>query len=242
MIYDSKIKPKIESLVSKYYKCKNDLTEKEIYRLEDEIIKVCEEFAFSKTLRGRPYPLMDDLHQTARLGILNAIRTYEPSKGSFCTHLIWQVRGTIIRDKAEQWMKIPAYMKDFCRKLVRFENSWMKEFGEKPNDDLLLEEFHWTQQRLNKVRHAVSLYATDLDIEKAETFDMANVINTRLDVTSALELLPEDQRDIVNQFYFEGRKVQEIAKKLNIRCSEVKHVLHECVKIMAPAMEGYETR
>ena len=88
MIYDKGLKGKVEPLALKYYNLKNNISDTEKSRLEDEIVKAVEDYVFLGVLFNRPTHIMADVKQAARIGIVNAIRSFDPTKGSFCTWVI----------------------------------------------------------------------------------------------------------------------------------------------------------
>ena len=85
MIYDKGLKSKVEPLANKYYDSKENMSQSEVSRLEDLIVSVVEDYVFHAILKNRSPLLADDIKQAARIGIVNAIRNYDPSKGTFCT-------------------------------------------------------------------------------------------------------------------------------------------------------------
>ena len=62
-------------------------------------------------------------------------------------------------------------------------------------------------------------------------------IEIRIDIERALEQLPEEIKEIVILFFFQGLKQKEIADLLNIKLSLVKYRVSKAKELMAKQLE-----
>lgn len=62
-------------------------------------------------------------------------------------------------------------------------------------------------------------------------------IEIRIDIERALEQLPEDIKEIVILFFFQGLKQKEIADLLNIKLSLVKYRVSKAKELLAKQLE-----
>lgn len=80
-----------------------------------------------------------------------------------------------------------------------------------------------------------SLYCDDVDIDtlKETTSYSAEYIETKMDIESALDKLPEELKEVAILFFFQEVKQKEIAKILNINLSLVKYRIGKAKKILS---------
>ena len=64
-----------------------------------------------------------------------------------------------------------------------------------------------------------------------------NNIEIRIDIERALEQLPEEIKEIVILFFFQGLKQKEIADLLNIKLSLVKYRVSKAKELLAKQLE-----
>lgn len=62
-------------------------------------------------------------------------------------------------------------------------------------------------------------------------------IEIRIDIERALEQLPEEIKEIVIMFFFQGLKQKEIADLLNIKLSLVKYRVSKAKELLAKQLE-----
>ena len=240
MIYDKGLKGKVEPLALKYYNLKNNISDTEKSRLEDEIVKAVEDYVFLGVLFNRPTHIMADVKQAARIGIVNAIRSFDPTKGSFCTWVIWQVKDTVNRDTAGHWIKVPAYMGDNARKLARLEAYWVENTGRLPSDDEVIEQLGWSRRILKRTRHVLSLQNSSLiDNRAEENIGMGDKSNMKIDIRRAIDNLEPRQRQVVQMYFNKELDMVEIASKLGISPQRVQEILRDAYKILAPVLKDY---
>jgi RNA polymerase sigma factor (sigma-70 family) len=219
----------LETLALEYYKEKKFLKERERQELEERIIKASEGYVFAY-LQDRPYHVMDDIQQAARIGILNAIRNYDPEKGAFCTWILWQTKNTVNRDKNSHWIKVPAYVKDNVIKLERYLESF-------PDiDTQILEYFNWSQSMLDRVRDARMLSNSSLEYPEEPSPNM-NELDTSIMLRDAMKTLSEEERVIITLVIVEKRSVNEVASMVKESMAYVQEIMDGGLKKLRRLME-----
>jgi RNA polymerase sigma factor (sigma-70 family) len=242
VVYDKELKNKVEALALKYYNSKDNVSSQKLSELEGEVVKAVENYVFSSALRNRPQYIADDARQSIRIGIINAIRKYDPTKGTFCTWVIWQVKDTVNRDKASQWIRVPAYMKDNVRKLQRFEEEWIASNKRRPTDQEILDNLGWSDIILKRARHVIGLQNGDLLDERAKEYadhDIVDRSSMKVDVSRAIEELDPRQKQIVKWHYFVGLDLAEIARRLKISPQRVQEILKEAERSLSGILKDY---
>jgi len=247
MIFSRTLKSRVEPLAEKYFNKKNDLGEVELKNLEDSIVSEVEDYVFSKFLRYRPTYLIEDLKQSARIGIIDAIRRYDPSRGSFCTWVIWEVKNTVGRDKSQQWLKVPSYMIENVSKLNKFIEGYSRKYQLIPTDEEILEELNWSKEKLQRTRHVIALQTTNLDTmndweegrcsKEPISVDQKNTM--KIDVSTAISNLDKLQKQVIMMKYYEGRDITEIARKLGLSANKVQNILNKAELELRSLLKDY---
>lgn len=206
----------------------------------------------------------EDLEQQAFLGILESIRYYDSSQGikffSFAQHYI---RKSVYRyyDKSIQALRIPAYMRKHIRDYMR-EKDRLREIGEPVTNEILQERlqlsdktFETTIQAIQKLElQRLDSYLNESDKESGTILDiiagnentsetaLASSYDTDLKVLlrSALQELPEMERQVLNARHFQRMNVRQIACLLNCTPQYVSHLAKSAYKKIRTGKYGQE--
>lgn len=206
----------------------------------------------------------EDLEQQAFLGILESIRYYDSSQGikffSFAQHYI---RKSVYRyyDKSNQALRIPAYMRKHIRDYMR-EKDRLREIGEPVTNEILQERlqlsdktFETTIQAIQKLElQRLDSYLNESDKESGTILDiiagnentsetaLASSYDTDLKVLlrSALQELPEMERQVLNARHFQRMNVRQIACLLNCTPQYVSHLAKSAYKKIRTGKYGQE--
>lgn len=206
----------------------------------------------------------EDLEQQAFLGILESIRYYDSSQGikffSFAQHYI---RKSVYRyyDKSSQALRIPAYMRKHIRDYMR-EKDRLREIGEPVTNEILQERlqlsdktFETTIQAIQKLElQRLDSYLNESDKESGTILDiiagnentsetaLASSYDTDLKVLlrSALQELPEMERQVLNARHFQRMNVRQIACLLNCTPQYVSHLAKSAYKKIRTGKYGQE--
>lgn len=84
---------------------------------------------------------LEDLEQEARVGLVSAIETYDPKKGAFASHAMWEVRNALSKyvESLGNPVRIPAWMIRRLPKLRRMVVTLSHELLREPKREELAE-------------------------------------------------------------------------------------------------------
>lgn len=93
----------------------------------------------ARSYHSKTMPL-EDLIQEGSIGLMQAIKRFDPSKGfrfsTYATHWIRQSIGRAIDNKAKT-IRLPAHVSQTLRKMEKAKQDWMKAHGVEPTHDEL---------------------------------------------------------------------------------------------------------
>jgi RNA polymerase sigma factor for flagellar operon FliA len=188
-----------------------------------------------------PYNLeIQDLISAGTLGLLQALRDFDPSrKNRFQTYASIRIRGAMLDAIREQdWA--PRSFRDRYKKYIHSIHELGKRLGRPPEDDeireelglsqdqyesflararplsfLSLEDLHLSQKALNEVP------AKGYQVKNMDPGVAAELQEVRELLAQAIDSLPERERRIIQLYYFEELNLKEIGKVLGIGESRV---------------------
>lgn len=200
-----------------------------------------------KTVVGRvamtlpPHVEMEDLYSAGLVGLLNAVRNYDPrSNASFETYARLRIRGAVL-DELRKMDWIPRSVHAKARKIQTAIQELEQKLGRIPSEaevakalGLSAREYeHW----LDEVRPAVFVSLDSAGVlddgdsptpyesvadsqqetpaQKASRRELASLIAERL------EQLPEMQRKVLALYYFEDMRLREIAEVFGLTESRI---------------------
>lgn len=174
----------------------------------------------------------EELHSVGVTGLIAAVDRYDPANAAtFKAYASMRIRGAIL-DELRKMDALPRTRRAKVRRLRNVVDSLEQRFGRAPTDSevsealgLNLEEFRRYRQNAEPVvimsldqspNHDESeggtlhdTIADDHDVavpERLERVEMAN------QVASMIAKLPERQRKILIQYYYEGKRLTDIAE------------------------------
>lgn len=200
-----------------------------------------------KTVVGRvamslpPHVSMEDLHSAGLVGLLNAVRRFNPLSGaSFETYARVRIRGAVL-DELRRLDWVPRSVHEKARKVQDVMIELEQEKGALPTEqemaramklsleayrNLVLEIRPATFISLDSVRgpdgednprHAESLADEQVESPHDETArrELARMVAERM------EELPEVQRKVLALYYFEDLRLREIAEVFGVTESRI---------------------
>lgn len=213
--------------------------------IEDELVE--QHLQLVKAVVGRlamtlpSHVSAEDLYSAGLLGLLNAIRRFNPKSGStFETYARVRIRGAVF-DELRRLDWVPRSIHDKARKVEKVMQELEQRKGKAPSDaemakalkmsisdfqELLEEIKPATFVCLDSARYADSedgapqyeCVADEKQInpgENAIAHEMAHLITERLDE------LPEMQRKVLALYYFEDLRLREIAEVFGVTESRI---------------------
>ncbi len=196
--------------------------------------------AAHRMLGGLPANVeLDDLIQAGMLGLMDAMRRFEPGHGAqFETFAMQRVRGAMLDElRGSDWVprSVRRHQRDIAGAVQRLEH----RLGRAPTDaeiaadlGLTLEGYH---DRLNDVRGAQLVYADDDEDDDTGSFlDRHAQHDVRGDpalqladhrfrqaLVRAIEHLPEREQHVMSMYYEHDMNLREIAVVLGVTESRV---------------------
>lgn len=198
----------------------------------------------------------DDLMQYGYIGLLKAVRVYDPDKGAnFATAAVWWIRSEIQHSMAynEHIIRLPISKQQMLIKLQRFRRSFVNEYGFEPRIDEIsafLEVGRPVVERLLKVEAAdnvASLNSLNKDMEDGR--ELIEIISdehdyyedleqsmfedqVRKELWASVDTLKEKESLILHERYQNGKTLQEIGDNLGITRERVRQIESESLKIL----------
>jgi RNA polymerase sigma factor for flagellar operon FliA len=184
---------------------------------------------------------MDDLYSSGLVGLLNAVRNFDPNGGSsFESYARVRIRGAVF-DELRRLDWVPRSVHDKARKVQTLMHEIEQEKGRAPTEDEVAKALKLSpaeySQLLEEIRPATfvcldsapsqdddgdsSKYESIRDlsqedpVESVLRHEMARVIADRI------EQLPEMQRKVLGLYYFEDLRLREIAEVFGVTESRI---------------------
>lgn len=226
-----------EYWVGEYAKTRDpELREKIVKRYSSMVERIARKYAGLEPV--------EDLVQVGKIGLLNALGLYEPSKGvrfnTYATHL---VAGSIkhhLRDKTKL-IREPAWLQEVRHKVNRVAAQMQQELG-RPIDEYelaqrcyitvdLIREV-WATEELFKVSSLAAPTNADIESETDE-IDFADEdqesrnFEDRAVLEQAMSQLRDLERKVLQYFHFDAMSQTEIAERLEISPNYVSHILRQ---------------
>ena len=200
----------------------------------------------AKRFTGRGLSFLD-LIQEGNLGLIKAVKKYDPEKGfKLSTYATWWIRQAISRSIADhsRTIRIPVHMVDVMNRVSRATHKLVQELGREPSAQELSEELGITVERLTELRQIsqepISLQTPVGDEEEsslgdfisgAKEFEPATVVDDimmRDEIDRMLKTLSARTELIIRLRYGleDGRMytLEEIGEKLGITRERVRQI------------------
>ncbi len=218
-----------------------------------------------KTVVGRlamnlpAHASVDDLYSAGLIGLLQAIRSFDPNAGaSFETFARFRIRGAVL-DELRRTDWVPRLIHSKARRIQRAMGELEQKLGRIPEPqevaralDLSLPAYeHW----LDEVRPATFICLDNTDAtdsgtlsahesvaddsqenpsEVAERNDLKELIAQRL------EALPEIQRKVLSLYYLEDLRLREIAEAFGLTESRISQIHSQAILAIRSFIEKQE--
>jgi len=193
-----------------------------------------------------PFIELDDLVQAGRMGLVDAVDKYDPQRNvQPKTYFAWRIRGSIMDYLREQsWL--PRGVTDRRRKINDAQERLRNTYGREPMLEEIQVELGLTDEVFDEwMRDASCTIVSfefmkdfDHDDEWTNGFDMIEMIPSdaptpemnaeHAEISAYLQqilfLLDDNERTVVELYYFEGRTMREIGEHMGVTESRVSQI------------------
>jgi len=200
----------------------------------------------------------DDLARAGALGLVEAARRYDESRGvPFERYAAQRIRGAILDSvRAADWA--PRSVRNLARKLEGTEQRLATELGRIPTREEMAEALGMTRSELHRLQDrmfrsvvlALEHETTD-EVEKDLTLVDVLVDHSSIEPSNELEirelhsymrdaisLLPERHRMVVIGYFLEGRTSQDLADFLGVTESRISQLRSESLLMLKEGIES----
>jgi len=200
----------------------------------------------------------DDLARAGALGLVEAARRYDESRGvPFERFAAQRIRGAILDSvRAADWA--PRSVRNLARKLEGTEQRLATEMGRIPTKEEMAEalgmsrsELHRLQDRMFRSVVLALEHETTDEVEKDLTLVDVLVDHSSIEPSNELEirelhsylrdaisLLPERHRFVVIGYFLEGRTSQDLADFLGVTESRISQLRSESLLMLKEGIES----
>jgi RNA polymerase sigma factor for flagellar operon FliA len=189
-----------------------------------------------------PFMEVDELVQVGMLGLIEAARGFDASKGiGFENYAHSRVRGAII-DEVRRLSALPRSAVSFNKSHSAATQSLAAELGRTPTQAEMAAHMGMDADAYQKERgHAKRFETYSMEVVSDEVMNMADDSHRQPDaivehaefmgaVTAAIEGLPEREQLIMQLYYVEELNLKEIGEVLEVSESRVSQLLTATVK------------
>ncbi|WP_367605687.1 RNA polymerase sigma factor FliA [Legionella sp. W05-934-2] len=194
---------------------------------------------------------LDDMIQTGLVGLLEAAKQYDATKGaSFETYANIRIRGHILDEiRKNDWVPRSVYRN--ARKVSHAVKQVEQRLGRDASDTEIAEELNLTSNEYAhllkestciQVLHFDDLgidqdyVGQDIDSEQPLTTVLKNDFNEKL--LEIIDGLPEKEKLVLSLYYEQELNLKEIGKVINVSESRVSQILSQATLRIRARLEG----
>lgn len=206
---------------------------------------------------------VEDLAQEGYIGLITAVDLFDASKGvkfsTYATHFVIGQIKHYLRDKGKI-IKEPAWLQELNQRMTRVIDSLSQELGRPPIDKEISEVMSIPEETVAELlttrevfkvssldagteRDDGSSYPTDTEkLKDQKTTSFQLPLEDKIVLESATERLKEIEKKVIHDFFYKDLNQTEIAKKLDISCNYVSHILRNSTKKLKKILQTDEIR
>ena len=208
------------------------------------------------TLPDHPLASYADLENAGMLGMLQALQSYDPSRGTpFASFAFDRIRGALV----DFLRTIDCLSRDRRRRVAeaaRTAQVLQQELGDEPRAAQVADRLGVSVRAYDRLRSdaqqrfALSLYdghgddgPSPIDVLPAPGVEHADADAERrslYDFVGALvERLPEREQRIVRLYFFDGLTLREIAEQFHLTEARISQILSKTLRTLRGRMESH---
>ena len=170
----------------------------------------------------------DDLYSAGLVGLLNAMRRFNPENGtSFETYARVRIRGAVF-DELRRLDWVPRSIHEKARKIEKATQELMQRTGAVPTSAQMAKAMKMTvdqyEELLEQIRPATFICLDSVqghDDSQVNPEQWASVRELAGLIEQRLHELPEMQRKVLALYYFEDLRLREIAEAFGVTESRI---------------------
>ena len=219
-----------------------------------------------KTVVGRlalslpPHVDIEDLYSSGLVGLLNAVRNYDPQGGSsFESYARVRIRGAVF-DELRRLDWVPRSVHDKARKVQAVIQKLEQAKGRIPTTKEMAKALDITEDQyeelLAEIRPATfvcldaapniddegesSRYESIADVSQENPVDTASRRELAQVIATRIEQLPEVQRKVLALYYFEDLRLREIAEVFGVTESRICQIHAQAILTLKSFLHHHE--
>lgn len=199
----------------------------------------------------------DELATAGALGLVEAARRYDESRGvPFDRFAVQRIRGAILDAvRAADWA--PRSVRNLARRLEAVEQQLATRLGRTPSLDETAEALGIRREELSRLQDRMfRSVVLALEYEVADADEDLTLVDVLSDdstkepseelesrelhayLRDAVQLLPERHRLVIFGYFLEGRKSQELAQLLGVTESRISQLRSEALVMLRDGIEA----
>lgn len=203
---------------------------------------------------------IEDLNSAGLVGLLNAIRNFDPKSGaSFETYARFRIRGSVF-DELRRMDWVPRSVHDKARKVQAAMQKLEQKKHRAPTEEEVAKELKLSiddyQNWLVEIRPATficldaarnndsdsgsSQYESIADETQEDPMDGASRHEMTQLIARRLEQLPEVQRKVLALYYFEDLRLREIAEVFGVTESRISQIHAQAILSIKSYLNRYD--
>ncbi|MCU0267064.1 MAG: FliA/WhiG family RNA polymerase sigma factor [Acidimicrobiales bacterium] len=230
----------------------------DVSRLIEHNLPLVKHIVFQVAVHFPRHVDRDELARAGALGLVEAARRYDESRGvPFERFAAQRIRGAILDAvRAADWA--PRSVRTLARRLEGVEQRLATELGRVPSVNEMAEALGMTRSELNRLQDRLFrsvVLALEHEVSEAgeEDLTLVDVLSDRSAVEpleeletrelhaylrDAVTLLPERHRLVIVGYFLEGRTSQELARFLGVTESRVSQLRSEALLMLKEGIEA----
>jgi len=202
----------------------------------------------------------DDLNSSGLVGLLQALRSYDPTAGaSFETYARIRVRGAIF-DELRRMDWVPRLIHDKSRKIQNAIGELEQKLGRSPSEletasalGIDLETFERWLDEIRPVtfvcldspghpcgEESNSLHESIVDSSQESPAESASRNELKELIFERINSLPDTQRKVLSLYYLEGLRLREIAAAFGLTESRISQIHSQAILSLRGFVEKHE--
>ena len=204
------------------------------------------------TLARRSTDPVEDIIQVGSLGLIKAIRLYNPKISrnfkSYATYLITGEIRHYLRDKASM-IKAPRAIQELAYRVHKMTLEMIEELGERPTEAQIAKKMEMpvdkVQEAMDADRRKTTISLDQIIYQDDEDFsnwsdkiadlsyeNVQSIWEDRMLLTESLENIEPELKEIVHMVYFKDMSQTEIANKMGISQMQVSRKLKKALGLL----------